>query len=199
MRPIKEPGKKFSDTIIAKYVSERLGIPVSMDDVHEIQKTATAQQDHPAPPATSPTPSRSAQDAGQPAMHRRSAAETPVLEYYKKLYPQEYVSQLTETPAPQKQKTVSYEEKPAETFPAIQKSKSPDVSYPDPKIKNPSLDLLPPNGPAKRATTSRMLTREQIAKICPECAEEMKRHRVRAISAQYLAKKIAERAQQTVQ
>lgn len=55
------------------------------------------------------------------------------------------------------------------------------------------------NGSAEQAqaqASRKMLSREQVAALCPSCADEMKRQGVKAISAEWLAKSIAGRAQE---
>lgn len=201
---IKEPGKKYSDKIIARYVAENLGIPENIEEFHNNLDRGEDRQVTAADSSSSKHKTDDTKDTTkcppESPKKKKSAADTSILEYYKKLYPFEYVSQLTEsdTKVTRPKEKVTYEPKPATAFPDLPKKKAPEVKYPDPKVPSVSLKPLPPNGPdpaKKKATRSRMLTREQIAKICPECAEEMRKNKIKAVSAEYIARQIAKRAQ----
>lgn len=190
----------------------------------------------------------------------KKASETSVEEYYKKIYPDDYVSELAGSPDSGKAgEKVEYGhvsiDKPVGdvgvkatrvtareviAFGEEQKDvpQAGDCEVPDKKPTPPEEkpngsvneageakmmggesansvggpNDIPkgekPNGPVNEAGevkvpdlgvpkgAKRMLSREQIAVLCPECAEEMKRSGIKAVSAEFIAKQIAARAKQ---
>jgi hypothetical protein len=189
---------------------------------------------------------------------KRKASETSVSEYYKKIYPDDYVSELTGTPDSGKggekveyghvdinksvgdvgvkasrvtarevlafgeeQKDVPQagdcEVKDSKPAPKSEKPNGSVNEAGDAKIQSGDSansvggpNDIPkgekPNGKANEAGdvkvpdlgvpkgARRMLSREQIAALCPECAEEMKRSGIKSVSADFIAKTIAARA-----
>lgn len=308
------PGQRVSDQIMRGFVARQLGIPETDAEQDALTKTAAVTDqpktstDHNA--ASCPEcganmlrkgnmercacgyaqASPTARVANETAAQPRRASETSVAEYYKKIFPDDYVSELTGEPdAGQGGEKVEYghvnlnkptgdvgvkahrvsvrrfvaegAEDSAGECEVPDKDPTPPEAKPNGKAKEtgdckemggdsansvggPSdipagekpngkaneagevktPDLGVPKGAHRRtaggmcqkcgtaldqagacptcnsgaeqnqAQASRMLTREQVAAFCPECAVEMKRLGVKAISARWIASKIAERA-----
>ena len=49
---------------------------------------------------------------------------------------------------------------------------------------------------AGTAQANQLISREVVAKFCPECAEEMKKAGIKAVRASFIAKAITDRAKQ---
>lgn len=191
---------------------------------------------------------------------KKKASETSVEEYYKKIYPDDYVSELTGDPDSGKAgEKVEYGTVPCDKpvgdvgvkasrvsvrdvvafgeeqsdVPEAGKCEVPDKK-PTPKSEAPNGAVneagdahmmggdsansvggpndIPkgekPNGKVNEAGdvkvpdlgvpkgAKKMLTREQVAAFCPECADEMKKSGIKAVSTEFIAKQIAARAKQ---
>jgi hypothetical protein len=285
MRPIGIPGKRVSDQIMTRFAARQLGIPETDAEVEATTKTAAAEGDCPkgckcakcmktagthcpqcgGPMAVKGNMERCAcgyaqatQTARKTAAEKKKASETSVSEYYKKIYPDDYVSELTGTPDSGKggEKVeyghVSIDKPVGEVGVKASRVTAREVlgfgeeqtdvpqagdcevkdSKPTPKSEKPNGSAneagdckvqsgdsansvggpgdIPkgekPNGSAGEAGDVKtpdlgvpkgartMLTRAQIAAICPECAEQMKKDGIKAVSAEFIAKTIAARA-----
>jgi hypothetical protein len=199
------------------------------------------------------------------AAQKRKASETSVADYYKKIYPDDYVSELTGKPDSGKAgEKVEYgnldadkpvgDVSPGGSSVNARRVTARDIlafgeeqegipqacvcevkdGKPAPKSEQPNGSVneagdcknqggdsansvggpgdIPkgekPNGAAGEAGDVKtpdlgvpkgakgFISREMVAKFCPECADEMKRAGIKAISASFIAKTIADKAKQ---
>jgi hypothetical protein len=288
MRAIGIPGQRVSDQIMTRFAAHALGIPETETE-QETVKTAAADCDCPAgckcacnchgksagthcpqcggSMAVKGNMERCACGYAQATAGARKTAETPkrasetsVGEYYKKIFPDDYVSELTGKPDSGKAgESVEYGTVPLDKPVGDVGVKASRVSArdilafgeeqegvpqagdcevkdgkPAPKSEQPNGSAneagecknqggdsansvggpgdIPkgekPNGAAGEAGDVKtpdlgvpkgakgFISREMVAKFCPECADEMKRAGIKAISASFIAKTIADKAKQ---
>jgi hypothetical protein len=284
MRAIGIPGQRASDRIISGFVARSLNIP---ETEAELTKTAAAEEcpkgckcaKCAAKTAGTHCPqcgggmqtkgnmercacgyAQATHAAKTASETKKKASETSVAEYYKKIYPDDYVSELTGSPDSGKGgEKIEYGTVPCDKavgdvgvkasrvsvrdilafgeeqtdVPEAGKCEVPDKK-PIPKSEKPNGAVneagdchdmggdsansvggpndIPkgekPNGPVNEAGevktpdlgvpkgAKKMLTRAQVAAFCPECAEEMKKSGIKAVSTEFIAKTIANRAKQ---
>lgn len=305
MRAIGTPGHRASDQIMQRFAASQLGIPERETEVTPEPEVKTASTKK---TATSNCPQCGGAMSAKGNMERcacgyaqataqaktasstpKKASETSVAEYYKKIYPDDYVSELTGTPDSGcggdkvEYGNVSIDKPVGDVgVKASMRVRASDIetagdcevpdAHPEPKSEKPNGKAdeagnakvqsgdsansvggpndIPkgekPNGSANEAgdvkvpdlgvpskaatrrramtacqkcgsnldanaqcptcnsgaeaaqdsgaTASKFISREVIAKFCPECADEMAKAGVKAVRATVIAKAIAERA-----
>jgi hypothetical protein len=189
------------------------------------------------------------------AEQKRKASETSVGEYYRKIFPDDYVSELTGKPDSGKAgEKIEYGNLDVNKSVASRRVSARDIlafgeeqegipqagdcevkdGKPAPKSEEPNGSVndagdckmqggesansvggpgdIPgsekPNGSAGESGDVKtpdlgvpkgaqgMITREVVARFCPECADEMKKAGIKAVRASFIAKSIADRAKQ---
>jgi hypothetical protein len=287
MRAIGIPGQRVSDQIMTRFAAHTLGIPETETEQETVK---TAAKDGECPPgckcakcASKTAGAHCPQCGGSMAVKgnmercacgyaqataaarktaetKRRASETSVSEYYKKIYPDDYVTEMTGKPDSGKAgEKIEYghvsPDKPvgdvgvhaarvtAREVLAFGEEQEgvPTAGECEVKDSKPAPKSEQPNGSAGEAGDAKMqggesansvggpsdipkgekpnaaageagdvkvpdlgvpkgakgfISREVVAKFCPECADEMKRAGIKAISASFIAKTIAAKAKQ---